>query len=125
VHEPTRNEEVLETHLASGAALATCLVSVRVLSKSSNSQSMLFLCKISIFLGGGKKIKPHLGRLQQQSAQWSMSLVITVLQNEVSKPALHFTQGYSETEQGEGEQRHLAPLRAASPQADPKRKCCS
>lgn len=51
-----------------------------------------------------------------------MLLVFTSLQEEVSEPALHLTQGQSETEEGEGEQRHLAPLRPASPQSDPKKK---
>lgn len=82
-----------------------------------------FLCVRSAFSGGGKS---SFGKFETSSQpDGSMSLVITSLQKEVSKPSLHFRQGYSETEEGEGEQRHLAPLRAAFPQPDPKGKCCS
>lgn len=50
-----------------------------------------------------------------------MMLVFTSLQKEVSKPALHFTQSQSETEEGEGGQRHSGPLRPAFPPSDPKK----
>lgn len=116
VHELTRNREGLETHLASETALENCLVSVKVLSKSSHSQSMFSLCQVSIFRV--KKTQPtpppRQGKLQKIVGKFSTSnqpngcmlLVFTSLQKEVPKPTLHFTQAHSEAEEGEGEQRH-------------------
>lgn len=79
---------------------------------------------------GKKTKKSPQGKQQKKVGKFSSSnqpngrmlLVFTSLQKEVSKPTLHFTQGHNETEEGEGEQRHLAPLRSASPQSDPRKK---
>lgn len=102
-----------------GAALETCLVSVRALSKSSHSQC--FLCVRSAFSGKKKKKKQKntpfgkfAASIQPDS---SMPLAIASLQKEVLKPALHFRQGCSETEEGEADQRRFVP------QSDPKTKC--
>lgn len=130
VRELTRNREGLETHLASETVLENCLVSVKVLSKSSHSQSMFSLCQVSIFRVRKPKPKNPPRKTTKKVGKFSTSnrpngrmlLVFTSLQKEVSKPTLHFTQGHSETEEGEGEQRHWAPLRPASPQSDPKKK---
>lgn len=101
VCEPTRSEEGLETHLASGAALEMFLVSVRALSGSSHSRSVC-LCVTSAF--PGKKKKQQLIEKSATSSQpnGSMSLVTSSLQKEVSKPPLHFTQGYNETKESKG-----------------------
>lgn len=79
VHELTRKREGLETHLASEIVLENCLVSVKVLSKSSHSQSMFSLCQVSIFrvkkakptpLPPRKTTKKSWKVFNQQSAQW-------------------------------------------------------
>lgn len=101
VCELMRNREGLETHLASETVLENCPVSVKVLSKSSHSQSMGFFVSGQHFQGkkNPNKKTPR-GRQQKKVGKFSTSnqpngrmlLAFTSLQKEVSKPAVHFTQ---------------------------------